>query len=220
MPPLPPRLLVFVLVLAFLVGVIQFGLISIAFEKLGLSPTSAYLLLMCTLGGSLLNLPLFSLKADHPLRTDLPPQVARWPFPKLPPVTDRIVVAINVGGAVVPIAFSFYLIGHNPLNPVHIAVVVIAVAAIARLFSWPIAGIGIVIPMLIAPVGAALIATLLDPEQRAPLAYIGGTLGVLIGADLLRFQDIRKLGAPIASIGGGGTFDSVYISGLIAVLLA
>jgi uncharacterized membrane protein len=220
MPSLPPRLLVFVLLLGFLVGVVQFGLISIAFEKLGLSPASAYLLLMCTLGGSLVNLPLFSLKADRPLQPPLPPQMARWPFLKLPPATDRIVVAINVGGAVVPIAFSFYLIGHNPLNLLHIATAVIAVAAVARLFSWPMPGIGIVIPMLIPPLGAALIATLLDPGQRAPLAYIGGTLGVLIGADLLRFQDIRKLGAPIASIGGGGTFDSVYVSGLLAVLLA
>jgi uncharacterized membrane protein len=220
MPSLPPRLLVFILALAFLVGIVQFGLISIAFEKLGLSPASAYLLLMCTLGGSLINLPLFSLKADRPIRTDLAPHMARGPFLNLPPVTDRIVVAVNVGGAVVPIAFSLYLIGHNPLNPLHIATAVIAVAAIARLFSWPMPGIGIVIPVLISPLGAALIATLLDPAQRAPLAYVGGTLGVLIGADLLRFQDIRKLNAPIASIGGGGTFDSVYISGLLAVLLA
>ena len=74
--------------------------------------------------------------------------------------------------------------------------------------------------MLIAPIAAALIATILDPQQRAPLAYIGGTLGVLIGADLLRLKDIRKLGAPIASIGGAGTFDGVFVTGLLAVLLA
>ena len=81
-------------------------------------------------------------------------------------------------------------------------------------------GIGIGMPMLIAPLAAALIATILDPQQRAPLAYISGTLGVLIGADLLRLKDIRKLGAPIASIGGAGTFDGVFVTGLLAVLLA
>ena len=59
----------------------------------------------------------------------------------------------------------------------------------------------------------------LGPEQRAPLAYICGTLGVLIGADLARLKDIRALGAPLASIGGAGTFDGVFLTGLVAVLL-
>jgi len=129
-------------------------------------------------------------------------------------------VAINVGGAVVPICFSLFLIAHNPLNPLQIATAVAVVAIIARTISRPIPGIGIGIPMLIAPIAAALIAIILDPQQRAPLAYIGGTLGVLIGADLTRLKDIRKLGAPIASIGGAGTFDGVFVTGLVAVLLA
>jgi uncharacterized membrane protein len=129
-------------------------------------------------------------------------------------------VTANVGGAVVPVAFSLYLIAHNPLNPWQIAAAVAAVAIIAHISSRPIPGIGLGIPMLIAPVAAALIATMLDPQQRAPLAYIGGTLGVLVGADLLRLKDIRKLGVPIASIGGAGSFDGVFVTGLLAVLLA
>ncbi|MBS0554096.1 MAG: DUF1614 domain-containing protein, partial [Proteobacteria bacterium] len=50
--------------------------------------------------------------------------------------------------------------------------------------------------------------------------YIGGTLGVLIGADLLRLNQVGKLGAPVASIGGAGTFDGIVLTGLLAVLLA
>lgn len=219
MPPLPPRLLLFVLALAFLIGLIQFGLISIAFDKLGLSPQSAYLLLMVTLAGSLINLPLFSIKADREAPLGMPPLPRRLLL-RLPPFTGRTIVAINVGGAVVPVSFSLYLIAHNPLNPLQITLSVVTVAVIAHLISRPIPGIGIGIPMLVAPVAAALIATLLDPQLRAPLAYISGTLGVLIGADLMRLKDIRKLGAPLASIGGGGTFDGVFITGLIAVLLA
>ncbi|MDP2762168.1 MAG: DUF1614 domain-containing protein, partial [Sideroxyarcus sp.] len=72
----------------------------------------------------------------------------------------------------------------------------------------------------LAPIAAALFASFLDPQQRAPLAYIGGTLGVLIGADLLRLNDIRKLGVSFAAIGGAGTFDGIYVTGLLAVLLA
>jgi uncharacterized membrane protein len=218
MPPF--RLFIFFLVLAFLAVLIQFGLVTIAFGKLGLSQESAYLLLLCTLVGSMINLPLLTLKGDTSGAPRIPPELLRWAFFKLPDFTDRILIVVNVGGAVVPVAFSLYLIAHNPINMLHIAIGVAVVAFIANAISRPIPGTGIGMPMLIAPVAAAIIATLLDPEQRAPLAYIGGTLGVLIGADLLRLDDIRKLGRPVASIGGAGTFDGVFITGLLAVLLA
>jgi uncharacterized membrane protein len=85
--------------------------------------------------------------------------------------------------------------------------------------SRPIPGLGIGMPMLVAPLTAALVAIPLGGEYRAPLAYIAGSLGVLIGADVLRLKDIRKLGAPLASIGGAGTFDGIFMTGLVAVLL-
>ncbi|MGC2049240.1 MAG: DUF1614 domain-containing protein [Gallionella sp.] len=220
MPSSPLRMLIFVLALAFLVGFVQLGLITIAFDKLGLSPESAYQLMLCTLVGSMINLPLFTLAADSSVQPKMPAEMSRWPFFKPLPFTGKVTVAVNVGGAVVPVAFSLYLFAHNPLNPLQIIIAVAVVAIIAHTSSRPLSGIGIGMPMLIAPIAAALIASILDPLQRAPLAYIGGTLGVLIGADLLRLKDIRKLGAPIASIGGAGTFDGVFITGLVAVLLA
>jgi len=79
--------------------------------------------------------------------------------------------------------------------------------------------VGIGIPMFVAPVMAAVTALVIDPQQSAPLAYISGTLGVLIGADISRLGDIRKMGAPFASIGGAGTFDGIFLSGIVAVLL-
>jgi uncharacterized membrane protein len=220
MPFSPLRLLLFILALLFLIALVQVGLVSIAFEKLGLSPESAYLLLMCTLVGSMINLPLLSLKADGTAQPEVPPDPARGPFSRMPPFTGKMAVVVNVGGAVVPVAFSLYLIAHNPLNLFQIAAAVAAVALIAHTTSRPIPGIGIGLPMLVAPVAAALIAIILDPQQRAPLAYIGGTLGVLIGADMMRLKDVRKLGVSIASIGGAGTFDGVFVTGFLAVLLA
>lgn len=126
-------------------------------------------------------------------------------------------VVANVGGAVVPVIFSLYLFAHSTLNLFQVAAAVIVVAIIAHATSRPVAGIGIGLPILIALVTAALIAIMLDPPQRALLAYIGGTLGALIGADLLRLNDIRKMGIPIASIGGAGTFDGVFVTGFLAV---
>ena len=220
MPFSPLRMFLFATALAFLVILVQFGVISIAFGKLGLSEHSAYLLLLCTLAGSMINLPLLSLKADDDMTPKSPQELMRLRLPFFTWPTDRIMVTVNVGGAVVPVAFSLYLIDHNSLNLMQVVGAVASVTLIARLISWPMPGTGIGMPMLIAPVAAALIATLLDPAQRAPLAYIGGSLGVLIGADLLRLDDIRKLGTPFASIGGAGTFDGIYITGMLAVLLA
>jgi uncharacterized membrane protein len=36
----------------------------------------------------------------------------------------------------------------------------------------------------------------------------------------MNLDKIQGLGAPIASIGGAGTFDGIFLTGIIAVLLA
>jgi uncharacterized membrane protein len=45
------------------------------------------------------------------------------------------------------------------------------------------------------------------------------SVGCLIGADLLNLHRLAGLGAPIASIGGVGTFDGIFFTGIVAVLL-
>jgi uncharacterized membrane protein len=57
--------------------------------------------------------------------------------------------------------------------------------------------------------------------DSAPIiAYISGTLGTLIGADILNLKKISQLGAPVASIGGAGTFDGIFLTGILAVLFS
>ncbi len=84
----------------------------------------------------------------------------------------------------------------------------------------PVPGLGIALPVFVPAITTAVVALLLSRRQAAPLAYIGGTLGTLIGADLLNLGQIQGLGAPIASIGGAGTFDGVFLTGIVAVLFA
>jgi uncharacterized membrane protein len=81
-------------------------------------------------------------------------------------------------------------------------------------------GLGIALPILVPILTTAVIALLLSYRQAAPLAYISGSLGVLIGADLLNLDKLQGLGAPIASIGGAGTFDGIFLVGILAVLIA
>jgi uncharacterized membrane protein len=217
--PSPRNLLLLLFIFGLLMAIIQLGLLTIAFDKLGLSPSSAYMLLVCSLLGSVVNLPLFRIRTDQPPPAESPPQPLFPGFP-LWSFSSRTVVSLNVGGGLIPILFSLYLFRHSEVNLLEILQGVFFVSMVSFLFSRPIRGIGIGMPVLIAPLSAALIAVMLNPENSAPLAYISGTLGVLTGADLLRLKDIRKLGAPLASIGGAGTFDGIFITGIVAVLLA
>jgi uncharacterized membrane protein len=41
----------------------------------------------------------------------------------------------------------------------------------------------------------------------------------LIGADLMNLGKVSSLGAPVASIGGAGKFDGIFLTGVVAVLL-
>jgi len=69
-------------------------------------------------------------------------------------------------------------------------------------------------------IATAVVALLLSRTRAAPLAYIAGSLGTLIGADLLNLDKLTDLNAPVASIGGAGTFDGIFLTGIVAVLIA
>jgi uncharacterized membrane protein len=219
MPFTPLRFLLLLAALIFLVAFVQLGVLTVTFEKLGLSQDSAYLLLITTLAGSMINLPLFSIKAERPEVEVMPRNFREFLGMRRLPFTGKTVIAVNVGGCITPLAFSIYLLQHNALAPLNLLLAVAAVAAVAYSSSRLVPGIGITTPFLVAPLVAAIGSAMLSPEHRAPLAYISGTIGVLIGADLLRLKDLGKLGVPVASIGGAGSFDGIFLTGLLAVLL-
>jgi len=215
----PPHLLVFIFLLALLLAIVQLGLVSWAFEKLGLSPAQGMLLLFVSLFGSVFNLPLTSIKAERPeIEMGIRTHLGLLRIPQLP-FTGRTIIAVNVGGCLAPLVFSLSLINRFPLTIGEIVLAVSIAALACYLTSRPIPGIGIGMAPLVAPLTAASVALIVNRELAAPLAYISGTLGVLIGADLIRLKDIARLGAPIASIGGAGTFDGIFLTGMVAVLL-
>ncbi len=218
MPQIPLRFILLIAALALLVTAIQYGLLTVAFEKLDLSSDSAYLLFITILAGSLINLPLFSMKSEPPNLEEIPPELRE--LYRGMPYTGKTVIMANVGGCVVPAAFCFYLLAHHPLNILYVVLAVAAVTLLSFKTSRSVPGIGMGMPILLAPLLAALVSVALDPANAAPMAFISGTLGVLIGADLLHLNDIRKMGTPFAAIGGAGSFDGIFISGLVAVLLA
>lgn len=220
MPINPMQLLGFMLLLGLLLFFVQIGVLTVAFEKLGLSSHSAFVLLFTSLFGSMINLPLFQIKAERPPLETIPEQLREVMQRVFQRFNGKTIIAVNAGGCLLPLTFSYYLIQHNHLDSFKVAAATLIVTAICRWASRPVPGVGIGMPIFIAPIAAALTALGIDPDQSAPLAYICGTLGVLIGADLLRLKDIRTMGVPVASIGGAGTFDGIFITGIVAVLLA
>jgi uncharacterized membrane protein len=132
---------------------------------------------------------------------------------------DGTVIAVNVGGAVIPTLMSIYLLAKRELWVKGL----IATAIVALIIHWmayPVSSLGIAVPVFVPVVVTAIVAMLLSREDAAPLAYIAGSLGTLIGADLTNLDKVRGLGAPVASIGGAGTFDGIFLTGILAVLLA
>jgi uncharacterized membrane protein len=206
-------------VLAVVVALVEFGALTFAYSRLGIDRQWASVLLFATVIGAWANVP-----------------VAR--FPGQPELTDTIVsylglhyrvpqmvrggetvLAVNVGGAVVPAALAAYLVVHAGLGARALLAVFI-VAVIVNRFARPLQGVGVVVPTLVPPILAVIVAELIGGPSVAALAYVAGTLGTLVGADLVNLPQVRRWGAPLVSIGGAGTFDGIFVTGVIAVLLA
>jgi uncharacterized membrane protein len=180
----------------------------------------------------------------------------RWLLPFVhhnPPAVVEEILAVNVGGAVVPVVFSTYLFT-LPTTPTAVTLNAIAVVAlVACLLARPVPGRGVTLPTFVPPLVAAVVARGLvmlvgaPIASAAPVAYIAGTLGTLIGADLLNLP--RVLGGAlleedratavedrspvdpewhtrpdrqrfIVCIGGAGVFDGIFLTSIFAPLLA
>jgi uncharacterized membrane protein len=198
-----PAFLVGLLLLSLvLVGLLQIGVLVYAYQRIGIGPVWLLALLALSMLGGAVNLPLAHLPAQVvPTARVVTVFGMRYLVPDLEE-RPGTVVAVYLGGAVVPASLAGYLTVHNGLGwqaLVGVGIVTVVVHRLAR----PIPGFGIAVPALLPA-----------------LAYVAGVLGTLVGADVLNLRRIRTLGAPLVSIGGAGTFDGICLTGVIAVLIA
>jgi uncharacterized membrane protein len=198
LPIAPPFAAVLLLGLILVIAMIEVGVLEYTYERIGIGHRFFGGLLLASLLGSVINIPLTQSRGDGEKRT---------------------IVAVNLGGAVIPVLLSLHLLWQHGLY-VRGAVAVAAVAAVSYSLARPVAGVGIAVPIFVSPAVAAIVAYLLQPESPAPLAYAAGSVGTLIGADLMNLGRIRSLGGSVLSIGGAGTFDGIFLTGVLAVLLA
>ena len=215
--PLAPSF--FAILIGFFFIVLILRSVRYAYESLGVSSNAAMFLLFATLIGSIFNIPIAELPPERVVSDQIidffgmryvVPVVSDW---------GGTVVAVNVGGAVIPTMMSIYLLIKRELW----AKGLVATAIVALVIHWmanPVPGLGIAVPVFMPVLVTAIVAVILSREESAPLAYISGSLGTLIGADLTNLGKVRGLGAPVVSIGGAGTFDGIFLTGILAVLLA
>jgi len=212
-------LLFLALLFIFLIIAIEVGMLSYAYRRMGVDRRYVFSLLILSLLGSYINIPLFQLPPEQIVSNSyvdffgirhIIPLVQEWP---------ATIIAVNIGGAVIPTILSLYLMSKNKLYSQSLVSIAI-VTTLVYFMAHPVRGVGITVPTFIPPVAATAAALIFSSKYAPALAYICGTMGTLLGADILHYADIRGLGAPVASIGGAGTFDGIFVTGILAVLLA
>jgi uncharacterized membrane protein len=218
-PVTTPFVLLMFLLFGVLLALVQLGIIEYAYSKIGIQPRWIFLFLILSLLGSYVNIPVAEIPAKDFVEKDTVSDYGvQYVVPDMRD-SPRTVIAINVGGALIPAVLSIYLIVRNRLflqSVIAVAVVTVVVHQLAH----PVPGVGIALTPIIPPLLAAGVALLLSRRAAPALAYIAGSLGTLIGADLLNLGIVGDLQAPVLSIGGAGTFDGVFLTGILAVLLA
>jgi uncharacterized membrane protein len=216
--PLTPGYFAILVAIFFIVVIFLVSTLRYAYLSLGVSSTTAMLLLFGSLIGSYFNITVAHLPPEHLMSSRVLDYYGMYWV--IPHINERgTAIAVNVGGAVIPTLMSLYLLVARRLWIQGI----IATAIVAVVLHWlaqPVKGVGIAVPIFVPVVVTAIVALVLARENAAPLAYIAGGMGTLIGADLTNLGQVRGLGAPVASIGGAGTFDGIFLTGILAVLLA
>jgi uncharacterized membrane protein len=214
-----PLVLLLALLLVVVVVLVELRVLAYAYRKIGVHPRYVFAVMLLTLLGAQVNIPLYSIPVQRIVR---PPSswLYGWPY-GLPEVieTGATVVAVNVGGALIPALVSLYLVVRTRMYG-RMVIGTIFVALVVNQLAHVVPGVGIAVPMLAPPLMAAGVALLLAFRRAPPVAYVSGSMGALIGADILNLPRIGEIGAPVVSIGGAGTFDGVFLTGIIAGLLA
>ena len=225
MKALAPLSLLATLLLLFLLPLIFGQVMALSLVKLHLSPARAVLLTIAIIVGSFINIPVKRIQRDQPVAAHPLAVIGVFNlWPELRRMRQETVIAINVGGCLVPAGLALYELAYlAALGGYALFAAVIAALVnitVCYFLARPTPGVGILIPGLVPALVAAMLALILLPGNAAPVAFVAGMAGPLIGADLLHLRDIKQIAVGVASIGGAGTFDGIVLSGIIAAYLA
>ena len=224
-----------VLVLIFLIALVIIfipllilGIIGAAFTRLGFSWISALAVVLLMLLGSFINIPVYRIRRDMiRVSHDQTPFFGGSVPVRSGEIWDTT-ISLNLGGAVIPVCISFYLIyrviqitGTSLFFPVCAGTTLVA---IITFFSTRfVKSSGIQVPLLIPGLTALLAGLLLAGGTGligAVTAFVSGIAGVLLGGNAANMYRIKDLEVPDVSFGGAGTFGSIFICCILPALIA
>ncbi len=193
-----PSLIIFLLVAILFYAL--YSLIKKAFEEVGFTGWESSIIVFGSIILGMVDLPLF--------------RYNRW------------IVGINLGGALLPIIISIYLMAKNKVF-FRVIIGIVLVSYITYNFTY-VSNRGIVSPFplwLLPPIAASMYSVMVaikSKKKAASIAYSSGTMGALIGADFLHLRELLSLHPPpntMAIIGGASILDMVFLTGVIAVIV-
>jgi uncharacterized membrane protein len=228
--PLPIfAIILFAGLIILIVPLLVLGLVGVAFSRLGFSWVEATAVIFLMILGSFVNIPLWTFRRTA-VKTETNTPAVFDAFTGEPVSDERLttILSLNLGGAVIPFAVSIYLlyqihplVGELLLLQVFIAVMIVAL--IISVSTKVIPAYGIHTPLLVPAVSAIVSGILLTGGtglSAAIVAFVGGTMGTIIGAIIVTIPTIKKTGIHSVSIGGAGMFGAVFLCGLLAALIA
>ena len=211
----------------FLYTKVCFIVLPIAGTRLGINSGVGIALLIAMLPCCLINIPLYVVAVCHSqvryelfpiwlLRLNSPAYKARFQL--------HTFVGINVAGGLIPLVLALYQFSRT--SPSAILAVAAIIAVISYFFVTVVPGMGVYTKFrllwLISLIAALAALRIVGTGHAAvSVAFAGGVLGTLIGADLLHLKDLQPEKAIIPiSIGGARLNDGIALCGLYSLLIA
>ncbi len=186
-----PGMMIGYYITSAMILIILFIILSLIFQTLDFSIKTVILLAASTIIGCFFNVPVIRLKQKD--------------------------IYMNIGGGIVPVGFSIYFIWLRPDLIIQIILATLVLIFFTYCFST-IDDDGIRVYILVPLIGSIIVASLL-PGSLLVIGYVSGTLGTLIGADIMNLDNIQDFGFRELSIGGAGTLDAIFVTGLIILIV-
>lgn len=219
--------LVFALVVLTLLFALYIEFLDQALLRIGIPNSLSLPILGAIIIGGFVNVPLHRDRYPRPQLVQWLTYYRNWgeePFPLRSMQTNTI--AINVGGALVPMALGIWLVVRMTSQAtvlVPLAFASLANALLCHRIARVVPNVGILLPGWVAPVvGVGLAWALLPPSSdfHTHFAFVTAIAGPFIGADLMNLKDVTRMGVGTMSIGGAGPLDGILMSGMLAALFA
>jgi uncharacterized membrane protein len=214
--------------LAVLLPVLFYELMRRSLENLGVAPDLALIFFLATLAGGAIDIPIRRIPSERIVRADpLAILGLAGALPHLTEMRRHTVIAVNVGGAVIPgtmAAWQVLRLARVEEGALGTMAALAISAGINVWVSWklarPIPMVGVAVPGLVPGLLAAASAIFLAVDHAPGVAYVAGVAGPLVGGNILHLRDARRAPIGVLSIGGAGAFDAIVFSSVLAAFLA